>query len=64
MKTAFHPDLPIEVDISLGIAITRCPGKIRKKFQVNQAVLSFGLSGGFTPCRHLRPSSGREHTIV
>ena len=21
-------------------------------------------SGGFTPCRHLRPSSGREHTIV
>ena len=23
-----------------------------------------GLSGGFTPCRHLRPSSGREHTIV
>ena len=26
--------------------------------------LSFSLSGGFTPCRHLRPSSGREHTIV
>ena len=24
----------------------------------------FDLSGGFTPCRHLRPSSGREHTIV
>ena len=24
----------------------------------------FSLSGGFTPCRHLRPSSGREHTIV
>ena len=23
-----------------------------------------GLSGAFTPCRHLRPSSGREHTIV
>ena len=22
------------------------------------------LSGGFTPCWHLRPSSGREHTIV
>ena len=22
------------------------------------------LSGGVTPCRHLRPSSGREHTIV
>ena len=22
------------------------------------------LSGGFTPCRHLRPSSGREHTIA
>ena len=22
------------------------------------------LSGGFTPCRHLRPSSGREHTIT
>ena len=22
------------------------------------------LCGGFTPCRHLRPSSGREHTIV
>ena len=27
-------------------------------------VLSLSLSGGFTPCRHLRPSSGREHTIV
>ena len=24
----------------------------------------WGLSGGFTPCRHLRSSSGREHTIV
>ena len=23
-----------------------------------------GLSGGFTPCRHPRPSSGREHTFV
>ena len=23
-----------------------------------------GVSGGFRPCRHLRPSSGREHTIV
>ena len=22
------------------------------------------LSGGFTPSRYLRPSSGREHTIV
>ena len=22
------------------------------------------LSGGFTPCRHLRPSSEQEHTIV
>ena len=22
------------------------------------------LSGGFTPCRHLRPSSGRENTVV
>ena len=25
---------------------------------------SLGLSGGFMPCRHLRPSSRREHTIV
>ena len=24
----------------------------------------FSFSGGFTPCRHLRPSSGRERTIV
>ena len=24
---------------------------------------SLRLSGGFTPCRHLRPSSGREHAI-
>ena len=23
-----------------------------------------GLSGGFTPCRHLRPPSGREHTVI
>ena len=21
------------------------------------------MSGGFTPCRHLRPSSGREHSV-
>ena len=27
-------------------------------------VLSLSLSWGFTPCRHLKPSSGREHTIV
>ena len=25
---------------------------------------SLSSSGGFTPSRHLRPSSGREHTIV
>ena len=25
---------------------------------------SFSLSGGFTPCPHLRPSSGRQHTVV
>ena len=25
---------------------------------------NLSLSGGVTPCRHLRPSSGREHTIV
>ena len=24
--------------------------------------MSLSLSGSFTPCRHLRPSSGREHT--
>ena len=28
----------------------------------NRGVLS--LSGGFTPCRHLRPSSGQEHTVI
>ena len=27
-----------------------------------QRVWVLSLSGGFTPCRHLRPSSGREHT--
>ena len=26
--------------------------------------MSFSLSRGFTLSRHLRPSSGREHTIV
>ena len=26
--------------------------------------MSLSLSGSFTPSRHLRPSSGREHTIV
>ena len=25
--------------------------------------VSLSLSGGFTPCRHLKPSSGREHTV-
>ena len=25
---------------------------------------SLSLSGGFTLCRYLRPSSGREHTVV
>ena len=42
-------------------------------WKCNTSILSMGelydeicgwLSGGFTPCRHLRPSSGREHTIV
>ena len=27
-------------------------------------IIGLSLSGGFMPCRHLRPSSGREHTIV
>ena len=27
-------------------------------------VESFSLSGGFTPCWHLRPSSGQEHTVI
>ena len=36
-----------------------CGGKRKKK-----QLIEVGLSGGFTPCRHLRPSSGREHTIV
>ena len=25
---------------------------------------SLSLSGGCTPSRHLRPSSGREHTVI
>ena len=33
-------------------------------FALQRSSFGFGLSGGFTPCRHLRPSSGREHTIV
>ena len=28
------------------------------------ALYRLSLSGGFTPCRHLRPSSGREHVVV
>ena len=26
--------------------------------------MELSLSGGVTPCRHLRPSSGQEHTVV
>ena len=33
-------------------------------FEFGSCGKSLSLSGGFTPCRHLRPSSGREHTIV
>ena len=29
-----------------------------------ECVVFVCLSGSFTPCRHLRPSSGREHTIL
>ena len=36
-----------------------------KKGENFLSFLSFlSLSGGLTPCQHLRPSSGREHTIV
>ena len=31
---------------------------------VTDCCLFVCLSDGFTPCRHLRPSSGQEHTIV
>ena len=27
-------------------------------------IFGLSLSGGFTPCRHLRPSSGPEHTTI
>ena len=37
-------------------ATAKCNGRV-------QWVVDW-LSGGFTPCRHLRPSSGREHTMV
>ena len=37
----------------------RSPGNI-----MSFSFVCFSLSGGFTPSRHLRPSSGREHTIV
>ena len=29
-----------------------------------QVRLSLKMSGGFTPCQYLRPSSGREHTVI
>ena len=41
-----------------------CPAVIRNQGQASHQSTVVGLSGGFTPCRHLRPSSGREHTIV
>ena len=31
---------------------------------VNVAKFFVCLAGGFTPCRNLRPSSGREHRVV
>ena len=39
-----------------------CPLFYSWKARIHTWVLS--LSGDFTPCRHLRPSSGREHTVV
>ena len=38
--------------------------KVRTKDWLILCSLSLSLSGSFTPCRHLRSSSGREHTIV
>ena len=37
--------------------------KTRKLLTLLGAV-EFEFEWGFTPCRHLRPSLGREHTIV
>ena len=41
---------------------------VKNKFPLDLNLLFFevslSLSGGFTPCRHLRPSSGRDQTIV
>ena len=33
--------------------------RVKKNF-----ILSLSLSGGFMPCRHLRPSSGREYSRI
>ena len=30
----------------------------------HSCIIFFSLNGGFTPFRHLRPSSGQEHTIA
>ena len=40
------------------------PFRTWEKYKPRRAHGGVELSGGFTPCRHLRPSSGREHTIV
>ena len=37
---------------------------ISSDFDESHFFLFCFLSGSFTPCRHIRPSSGREHTIV
>ena len=39
-------------------------GEQPEVMEIQKTRLVGWLSGGFTPCRHLRPSSGREHTIV
>ena len=48
---------------------TRSAGQVTRRVGLiypaaGQIDFFFSLSRGFTPCRHLRPSSGREHTIV
>ena len=62
LSTCVKSELRASVTLSL-LPIGSFPTRV--SFRACTLVQLVGrLSGGFTPCRHLRPSSGREHTIV
>ena len=65
LNTSDHLPIKVDVHVSGMTPVVTNTGILKERVAWERLRAGWvGLSGGFTPCRHLRPSSGREHTIV